>query len=177
MPVQPIFWTATGASEILRRDRRLVMKALHDVKPDKRLGKQLFYQPHTIVTALLNYETRDVVGKSNGKPLTERDRLTAARREQIELEVATRKGELVEVATLEEYICGCYAMLREKMLSLPGQLCMDLGVGYDDPDLEPKIRKGVYETMTEMGTMKGWEQHVSVEEHKAQVAEDKAAAQ
>jgi hypothetical protein len=154
----PVFWTMTGAADLLHRDRNTVKKALQNVQPDKRLGAQLFYQPHTIVTALLNYETRDV-GKSNGKLLTERDRLTKARREQIEMENAVRAGELVEVSTLEEYICGCYALFREKCLSFAGELCMELGLSYADEDLEPKIRKKVYAMMSELATLGLWEKY------------------
>jgi hypothetical protein len=153
-------YTANALAELFGRDRRVVGRVMARVKPDHK-GKSPQWTIKSAFDALLaEAQHRAPKGRLN-----ERELLTRERRRALEIDNAFRNREVFSVEVIKEFICGCYAMFREKCLSLPGQLAADLG----DPSLEDPIRRRVYEMMTELATTDKWDKHVSEDEHVSQV--------
>jgi phage terminase Nu1 subunit (DNA packaging protein) len=117
MVMPPNMFTVSGAAEALERDRATVQRCLRDTKPDLVEGKRQFYKLKTIFNAVLRHEMRTTGGP--GRSVTdEHTALARARREKVELEVATIKGELVSAETMANLLELEYRVITERLLSI-----------------------------------------------------------
>jgi hypothetical protein len=118
-PMKASLVTITGAAELLEKDRATLVRALRGTKPDRVEGKRQFFKLRTIFDRLLEHERGTIEA---GKKVVDEHRLLAkARREKVEMEVAVKKGELVDAATMERLLELEYRVVGERLLGIAVQ--------------------------------------------------------
>lgn len=102
-----------------------------------------------------NWLRQNITGRDGSSPAS--DSLTAARgRKEAalasmrELELKTRRGELIEAADVEREWSAAIAGARERLLQMPEQICERVAVESDPRVCAELIRKEVYRALTEL---------------------------
>lgn len=100
-------------------------------------------------TTLVAYYVGKVTGQSDDFD-DQRERLAAAQAERVEMENATKRGQLARVDEVVRFVSDHNAAARAKLLSLPAKLSPQL-VGIDDPNvIAAAIRADLYAALSEL---------------------------
>lgn len=105
-----------------------------------------------ILTAIIHYQKENSSNKEKKGALYEEEvRLTRARADKVELEVAEKKGTLIKVSEVVKvwgnYILAC----RAKLLSVPTKLAYELAGESDPLAIESMLREVIDESLGELG--------------------------
>jgi hypothetical protein len=145
-------FTVDRIATMIGRDRRAIGLVLSEVKPDSRKGRTPEWTLKTAFNALLADAQHRAVPKNK---LDERQLLLKEKRIAAQRENRLASGEVFTAEEIKHWVQSCAAMFREKCLSLPGQLQADLS---GDPNVEPLVRRRVYECLNELADWKTWDQ-------------------
>ena len=116
----------TTASEVLKRDRATLRRALEYVPPDRLKGNVKLWTLANIHSALLQYEQAKAKTKpapTNGSTNTNATaRLKEAQAELVETKNAKQRGELLAASEVEREWTDILRGVRAGMLALPSRV-------------------------------------------------------
>lgn len=115
MAMTPKGWSISALAVELGRDRRTVAAAVGTLTPMAREGKSDLYRLTDVLPLLLG----------EGKPTDFDDakaRKMAAEAELAEIELATKRGELVPVSVAITRVVDEYTAVRSKLLAIPSKM-------------------------------------------------------
>ena len=142
MAMQATDWSITGLATELKMSRERIARAVENIEPVREAGKVKYYRMAEAVRAL--FEVEDL------HPAEERAKLDRARREKVELELAARRGELVEVGDVEEAWSKRVIAVRARMLAMPNTLAPQVAVESNAADCQRILKESVYAALSEL---------------------------
>jgi phage terminase Nu1 subunit (DNA packaging protein) len=137
----PGTYTITGLGTELGMDRRRIGQLVADLEPVREEGRSKYYRLKDVVNVI----------SAGGLDLSqERAKLAAAQCERVELDVATRKGQLVELSEVKEEWARMVMNCRGRLLALPTSLAPQIAVEGDVNACADMLKAAVYEALTEL---------------------------
>jgi len=122
-PTAPMLLTRRELAVLFSRDSRTIARWLEDGLPVAAAGKgrrPAKYDAAACVQWVIQREIASVAGTGEGlSPQQERGMLDRKRREELELKLRVRRGELVERETVEGEFAGCATATKARLRRVP----------------------------------------------------------
>ncbi len=149
----PEYLSISKLSKLTKRDRRTVSERLADL-PTSDVGGagKVYYVPDALP---LIYATESSKGNQKKKEHEEL-RYERARADKMEIEVAKRKGELIEIESVAEVVEQEYTAVAAGIRAIPTKLAMS--VAHREPhEVKTLLEEAINEVLIELSAAKKYE--------------------
>lgn len=120
----PLLFTRRQLSKVFAKDERTIARWLEDGLPCEvkgRGGRPSMYSLPACVEWVIHRELQAQGGAEDGKlsPQVERAKLDQRRREELEIKIQVRRGELVEAAAVRSEFADLAVAVRARLRAIP----------------------------------------------------------
>lgn len=115
------------------------------------VGKQWQFDSADVVKWLREQDVERALGKNASVTMEEartRDKLATAQLKEIEL--ARQRGQVVNVDDVKEIVCEDYAVVRSRILAIPGRLAQTCAIEADAEAVQRLIMAEVRDALSEL---------------------------
>ena len=150
MSISPRYMTANRLSELTSKAPATVRKRLIGLAPVSKDRRATYYDSAEALP-LIYAATVTGPGVTQEATLTEEQtRQAKERADKLEMENATRRGELVEGARIVHELSVVFARVRAKLLSIPTKAAPHVVTMKDPADVKATLDRLVNETLEEL---------------------------
>lgn len=137
--------TVAELASIAKLSPEATRRRLAGLKPGRGPGRAQAFEAAEALPVLFGIgERRD--------PSTERARLDAARADLAELDLARKRGDLIEAHRVAEVWTAIITTAKGRMMALPARLAADMVATTDIREADNRIRAAIYEVLEELAS-------------------------
>lgn len=140
-------WTLTSLAVELNFNRDKLGRKLAGLDPIKTDGQKRYYLMSDVFLHLMKDTGQ---GKEKVSMMEADRRYRLAKAEISEMDLETKKGQLVEVAQVEKMTTNVVGQMRTRLLALPTRLAGRISSVTSAPKCREIIKDGIYEALNEL---------------------------
>jgi len=134
-------------SEMTGIDRRTIKKKIADIPIHSKAGRAELYDMFTVAPRLFASETPESTDK---KLKAEQLRYEQARADKMQIEVEQKRGQLVAIHQVAEFITRQFGNVRSRILSIPSRCAKDLSIESDPALVRERLEQETREALAEL---------------------------
>ncbi len=141
------YLTQSHLSELTGKDRATVRKRLEGLAPYTEHNKIKYFDAHVALPMILLPENTAGIDRQIQE---EKLRYDTARADKMELEVAKRRGELIEVESVAKVIEQEYSAVRAALFAIPIKMAMVLAPLTQPTEIKRELEDSINEVLQEL---------------------------